>query len=425
MGFGYPPENVLTRLGSPTNDIIRFCFDQAVDLLADQPAEKLLIALSYFTGAASREALGQVAQLSVLDRDDGLVALEKLSLVNKQGNLFLLLPVTKVFAEDIAKKDEEEYIRYGKRWLHYFQSRYSAKEEFTADFRLQYGYYTAPEDGPNLSDAVEWAHQYSTAPDIFSITIIAVDYLDSVGQWDLMYEYLLRAFELAQSIRNIKAQARLAHTLGWLHEQWGNFEEAKSYFHTARHNYSAVGDRESVASSLQRFSAVYRKERNFDEARRLLNQAQQIAEDLAIGDLVALVNTEKGKFYRALGDWKESWHYFSRVQQYFETRTAEVPRDESLAAGTWGHLALIAYYQGKPQEAKQLCLRSIEFFRTSGTKGYLGTLHYRLALVEEALGEFGNAQSHVNEALYWFQRLGMKPDIPAALALIARLEGHE
>lgn len=115
MGFGYLPENVLTRLGSPTNDIIRFCFDQALKLIAGQNAEKLLIALSHFTGTVSRETLGRITQLMELDRDDGLVMLEKLSLVNKQGDLFSMLPVTKVFATDVAIKNHMLFVDYAKR----------------------------------------------------------------------------------------------------------------------------------------------------------------------------------------------------------------------------------------------------------------------------------------------------------------------
>lgn len=92
-----------------------------------------------------------------------------------------------------------------------------------------------------------------------------------------------------------------------------------------------------------------------------------------------------------------------------------------MAIGTWGHLAIIAYHLGRPQEAKDLCLRSLEFYSQSGTKGYLATLKYRLALAEEALGEIGEALKHVDEALTWFEQLGMKPDIPAAELLKTRL----
>lgn len=156
-----------------------------------------------------------------------------------------------------------------------------------------------------------------------------------------------------------------------------------------------------------------------------MNQARQISRKLRLGDVEAFIDTEEGKLQRDQGNWEESWACFSRVRDYFEVLTTESPLDQSLAVGTWGHLAIIAYYQGRPQEAKELCLRSIEFFRKNGSKGYLGTLYYRLALAEEALGEVDAAQNHVNEALHWFQRLGMQPDIPAALALKARLESHE
>ncbi len=112
---------------------------------------------------------------------------------------------------------------------------------------------------------------------------------------------------------------------------------------------------------------------------------------------------------------------FARVRDYFSARTAQTPRNDQFATGVWGHLAIVAYHLGRPQEAKDLCLRSLDFFTQSGTKGYLATLNYRLALAEEALGEIEAARQHVNDALYWLNRLGMQPDIPDALALQQRL----
>ncbi len=55
------------------------------------------------------------------------------------------------------------------------------------------------------------------------------------------------------------------------------------------------------------------------------------------------------------------------------------------------------------------------------TKGYYAALLYRLALAELALGNRASALQHATEALEWFTRLGMKPDVPAAQALVASL----
>ena len=98
------------------------------------------------------------------------------------------------------------------------------------------------------------------------------------------------------------------------------------------------------------------------------------------------------------------------MRDYFEKRVAESPRDEPLARSTWGHLAIVAIHLGRPEEAKEYCLRSIEYFEERGTKGFLATLKYRLARAEIALGEFDEALKHLEEAIEWFDRLGMKPD---------------
>ncbi len=110
MGLGYQVEAVLARLSQPTSDIVRFCFEGAVERIRGKPVHRLLLALSVFAKDGSREALGFVANTPELDRDEGLVELEKLSLVNKQGNRFWLLPLTKTFAAGAA--DPELLHRY-------------------------------------------------------------------------------------------------------------------------------------------------------------------------------------------------------------------------------------------------------------------------------------------------------------------------
>jgi hypothetical protein len=73
MGYGYGVDAVLLRLGQPSGDISRFCFEGVVENIRGKPAHKLLMALSIFGTDASREALGYVADLPELDRDEGLV----------------------------------------------------------------------------------------------------------------------------------------------------------------------------------------------------------------------------------------------------------------------------------------------------------------------------------------------------------------
>jgi tetratricopeptide (TPR) repeat protein len=422
MSAGYPIETVLDKLGEPSSDIIRFCFEQSFDSIRSTPAEKLLIALSYFATSASRDALGSISALSTLDRDDGLVVLEKLSLVNKQNDRFYLLPITRVFAITLSKRDMGKHLEYGKRWMQYLQSLHSSVEEYAAEFRLKFGTYMSPDDGPNLLEAVAWAYEFGSAYDVFSMTVLANDYLDTVGRWAIMQDYQMRALDLARTVQNQRALARLLHSAGWLHEQRGEYEQAKQHYLESMQYFKSDNNLESLVIVLQRYSGVFRKQKDFAAAREIIDDAWEIAVNLNSGDLNALLYTEEGKHQRDLGNWDASWRYFSQVRDYFEKRIEESPRDEQLATGTYGHLALIAYYQGRPQESKELCLRSIDFFAKYGTKGYLATLKYRLALAEEALGEFDAARLHVGEAIHWFTTLGMTPDLPQAEALRNRLQ---
>src|SRR5215213_9457389 len=106
MGLGGSVESVLRRLGSGQSDIARFCFAESVALIHGRDAHKLLLALALFASDASREAMGIVAGLGEdeFGRDIGLEELLRLSLVNKDGERFSLLPLTKSFVQAEAER---------------------------------------------------------------------------------------------------------------------------------------------------------------------------------------------------------------------------------------------------------------------------------------------------------------------------------
>jgi LuxR family glucitol operon transcriptional activator len=100
IGFGSSVDTVLARLGSRQGDIARFCFEETVERIKGGDAYKLLLALALCKGDASREELAYVAGFGEdeFSRDDGLEELDKLSLVNKKGDKFSMLPLTKEYA---------------------------------------------------------------------------------------------------------------------------------------------------------------------------------------------------------------------------------------------------------------------------------------------------------------------------------------
>ncbi|NUO81804.1 tetratricopeptide repeat protein, partial [candidate division KSB1 bacterium] len=354
-----------------------------------------------------------------LSRDEGLVLLEKLSLVNKQGSRFSLLPLTKTYVLGEVVKNPELEARLGRQWIDYFKSLFANPEDA---YYWRWFSYEFVEEGSNIVAAIDWAFANAEAEDVLTLSYEAYWYLEVVGRWTELYSLLQRSLQLARSVNHQKTVARFLGEMGWIDRQRGKYDEAEEKFTEAHRIFLELKSREGECIALQWLSSANRKRRLFSESMRLCEKALQIARDLNSGDLEALVNTERGKLYRDMAEWEESWKIFSTVRDWFESRVAETPRDEGLAVGTWGHLALVAYHLGRHEEAKRLCLRSLEFFGEKGSKGYMATLKYRLALAEEALGNRKEALKHAEEAVHWFERLEIKPDVDEARAFLLKLQ---
>ncbi len=104
---GHNVETVLHQLGNAKGDIARFCFEGAVKIIKNRPSHMLLICLSISSYSSTRQYLGEIANLSELDRDEGLVELEKLSLINKQQDKFSILPLVREYI--IASVDDYSF----------------------------------------------------------------------------------------------------------------------------------------------------------------------------------------------------------------------------------------------------------------------------------------------------------------------------
>ncbi|MBC8077805.1 MAG: tetratricopeptide repeat protein, partial [Chloroflexales bacterium] len=118
MGLGGSVESVLRRLGSGQSDIAQFCFNESVAYIRGRDAHVLLLALSFSILDMSREAVGVVAGLGddEFGRDIGLEELLRLSLINKDGDRFSLLPLTRSYVAGEAAQREEWIPAARDRW---------------------------------------------------------------------------------------------------------------------------------------------------------------------------------------------------------------------------------------------------------------------------------------------------------------------
>lgn len=59
-----------------------------------------------------------------------------------------------------------------------------------------------------------------------------------------------------------------------------------------------------------------------------------------------------------------------------------------------------------------------------GVKSYTVALHLKLAIIENTLGNYENALQHLQETLFWAERLNMEREFHEAQALLEELQAR-
>jgi len=341
MGYGYGVEAVLRRLGEPTGDIARFCFEEAITRIHDTAAYRLLIALSLFSTDASREALGYVADLPALDRDDGLVALEKLSLVNRESDRFSALPLTREY----ALQDFE----LGRSGLDYW------------DFLVQ--------NGPRLVEVILEAGDLHAQAD-FALWEVSGK-LISRGEY-AKAEKMIRQIEsvaAAQGLSEVKANAW--YLLALLFREMRDFHKASQWFDRAEAFYREKGPTLAVAAILNRRADAFRKMGDFGKAKECIAEALELLDTPSIesrkrfeqrifllGDLGFTLSRE--------GNYEEAEKYIDQCIGGLEGTRFE--RRDQVMATAYIEKAVVTYYLRGLEEANEWAIKAEERINRSGIK---------------------------------------------------------
>jgi len=427
MGYGHGVEAVLRRLGRPGVDISRFCFEGVMERIRGTDAHKLAMALSLFATDASREALGYVADLAELDRDEGLVALEKLSLLNRQAGRFSLLPLTRAYlAHELERMPEFEQSAFERILAHYKQLVTPPPEVRVGvpywDGVLNYARIQSLEqEWGNLSHIIRRAldeHHYSAALDLF---LPVVHLLNAWGLWD---ERLELCREMCQA----------ANRLGDSSEAWLWID--------------GIG---FVLCTRQQFS----------ECISALKKGRSLARQFGLTDALILADVFEASLYSAKGD-------MSTASQRIESALGQVNLDSvieqgsrlqrliaSRVASTAGTLSYLEQdlVRAKELYEYELKLRQstgeglapalsrlglvsikldddvasiekifIQAVASAGPKD-MAWINYGLTLVAEKKGESVEACRFGRPALEQFTKLGMESEAQSVKQLLARLEG--
>jgi tetratricopeptide (TPR) repeat protein len=415
MGFGYSVEAVLTRLGQPNNDVAQFCFEGAIKRISGQPAHQLLMALSLFATDASREALRAVSDLPPLDADDGLVVLEKLSLVNKEGSRFQVLPLTLTCAAaELQKRPELERL-YRARWIKYYV--------MFLDEQIISQTHRVPAIDPEVTNvirAVEWCAHSNLYSDLIALVRNVDSYLWRTAKWRTMYEFYELGLKASILIGDIFNQARFLRLMATVRDFQGDFDDAQQLAERSLEIYRQLEDKSGAALCLFRLAAIEQTRYSFERAHQIAVEGLNLAQEAGNARYIA-------RMYCRLGSVEIDTHDYSDAEKNLQQALVlndSLPQDEQDSwMSAWANQLLGRVYlaQGDYQHASEYFQKKLVIGeRISSIQDIADAKRY-MSELELAVGQIEQAERDAKYAFELYEKLGMKKRYKGMQDLLDRI----
>lgn len=425
MGYGYSVDAVFHRLGTPSADIAHYCFTGAMQRIRGRPAQQLLLALALFATDASRGALGAVTQLPILDRDDGLVQLDRLSLVKKQQDRFALLPLTRSYLEGELAEAPEFTRPTLERMLAYYQRLAAPPVELRVGDPYWDGLFNRAQaqalkpECDNLVQAVRWALDTERYQEGLALFLSIVHVLNDWGLWD---KRLQLGYEMCQAARHLghPVEAWLwIDTIGWILRERRQFEKGVEAFQLGRVRAQEfnLADALTVADAFE--GILYAEHGQMAVAERKIESAlAQVDLDAVTAQGTPVQRIIARRVVGAAAWLSKTQQDYPRAKSLYESEVKLRELIGERTSSTLPHLGDILLLQFHDVDAAEKTF--VEALPGAGPKD-LGHIHYGLALVAQRRGELQQARQWGQSALEKFAHLGMEKDAQQVQELLDRL----
>lgn len=395
MGSGYEAERVLFYLGNPKSDIARFCFEGVVARIRNRISYKLLIAIALYPIMVTREALGYVTELAELDRDEGLVELERLSLVNRTSGRFDMLPLVRDYVySDIEifykAKTVENIVRAWERWL---------REQIECDdfYWTWLGSPRIQEYGETILAILQRGISQSRWRDIEEFIKPALFHLQVTGRRAEGLKLANICYEAIESIGNVILTAWIELYIGWVLTQ-NDDERAEDMLKSALHRFEVHNELKGKCLALCFTGQMCRKFNVSCNAKSLLEEALSLAEKNCFTEGQVLVLYEFGKLARDEDEWEKSYQFLEQVVDIISSDKERYGDEMFLAL--LGNIGQIAIRLGKFNKAEQYCLASFSRLRgPDRVTSFAARLNLCLAEARLRLGNIDSAKQYAVQAL--------------------------
>lgn len=431
ISYGHSVEVVLARLGQPTENIIKFCFEATLNEIRGKPAHIILMGLSLFATSASREAIGYISGFDddVLSRDEALVTLEKLSLIDRKSDRFSMLPLTKSLANSELQSVKENRNILTERWVNFFIKHATERAETTKENLTQLAV-----EYQNVGQAIDWLVTAPHQPKRLLELIEAMQqFLLSRGYWNDWRAWLERAKEAAIIQNDEFLLGRSLYGLGLINILRREPDQAKQNLERAHHIFDTYQKIPELVRADIDLSRVYMFEKKYDEAEQILSSCEKFVYDLNSPELIVLLNIRKGEMFTELGALhKKSGEPYEAKKSLdqAEKSLTEALNIKGEREATYGlnfiywRLGVTFIEKEDYQDAHEYLSRSLDVAKDLQMANGIAHATGWLAILNEKVSKFEEAKNLAIAAKDRFLSLGMKSHAQELEQLITRINHH-
>ena len=420
LGYSQNIERVLRRLGEADGDISRFCFEEVWKLIQGTAAYPLILSLAVFATSANRDILGTISDLNDLDRDDGLLDLERHSLINRDKNRFNLLPLTKKFIENIV--DVHELDNYRIRALHWMIDTLEtySQEDTTQlkDIPININFEV---ERANFLALLDWAIETHRYNDAFTIIKFLHFHLWKNGYWNITIKYLTHGILLSSQQGDLLHLAIFKRNIANIYRFQGQFDMAQTYMEDSVDIFKELGDKRRLVEALRGLGMIY-----FDNGKTSLSR-KILAESLSLSEEVNTDGSLDGNIVHILNNMA----HVAYKEQDLKSTLNYLEQSEKMAASSHNGLGInviqrtrgrIAFDQGEYSIAMEYFSRSLQLsqqIQIAQDEGYVLRWLAKTALVQK---DFISADQWATQAAQTFEKLGMTRDLMSVKELLEQIE---
>jgi NB-ARC domain len=414
VSSGYSLNSVLEKLTLATGDVARFCFEQSVQGMKEQPPHKLLMALAIFPDSPIQTALVEVAGLTAAPDsvNDGLARLQQLSLVNlnPEKKRYEMLSLTREYAlaELAAYPDFEKEAR--QRWVKWYLD--FAHSYAGEDWEKWIHYNKLEQEEGNLRAVLYWCKDQDHYQEVRDLWLLLNHYANLYAYWDDRLDWLQWLIEQSERRGEWSSLVKIMIRKTWLLIRECSLQSLKDASEMLQRvwvlrEHTDLCVQSDLAENIVRLRI---RQNDYTDARVWLDIEQQLVNQANLEEQKHIRHYIPILYHRAVIFYRE--HKYTEAKTLFQEvmQSAERIAWYRVINSAQNWLADIAIEQGDRDGAQQLLIKGLTVAQSSKNKRRLARYQRSMARWEKKWGSLDKARQLSTKAMDSFKHLGMIQD---------------